>query len=201
MRVDTTVVETSIHYPTDSSLLGDGVRVLTRVMKRITGRVAGKAGAKSRDRSRSWRAAAGRWTSRGRRAPKANAEARRNSSGPTADLLLSATSRVVGAGKALRHVRVADGTKRANRRSATTGAGGPAPLSLMTMLPRVRQVMSRDQSAHLPRRHAQRWQAREPVRASNGDHPQGQGRQADRIRQDGQAAGGGKPDRHRLRGL
>jgi IS5 family transposase len=29
MRVDTTAVETNIHYPTDSSLLGDGVRVLT----------------------------------------------------------------------------------------------------------------------------------------------------------------------------
>src|SRR5712664_4975827 len=28
MRVDTTVVETNIHYPTDSSLLGDGARVL-----------------------------------------------------------------------------------------------------------------------------------------------------------------------------
>ena len=35
LRVDTTVVETDIHYPTDSSLLGDGVRVLTRTMKRI----------------------------------------------------------------------------------------------------------------------------------------------------------------------
>ena len=34
MRVDTTVVETNIHYPTDSSLLGDGGRVLTRVMKK-----------------------------------------------------------------------------------------------------------------------------------------------------------------------
>ena len=33
MRVDTTVVETDIHYPTDASLLGDGVRVLTRTMK------------------------------------------------------------------------------------------------------------------------------------------------------------------------
>src|SRR6516162_5461457 len=31
MRVNTTVVETNIHYPTDSSLLGDGVRVLTRI--------------------------------------------------------------------------------------------------------------------------------------------------------------------------
>jgi len=27
LRVDTTVVETNIHYPTDSSLLADGVRV------------------------------------------------------------------------------------------------------------------------------------------------------------------------------
>lgn len=33
LRLDTTVVETNIHYPTDSTLLGDGVRVLTRVMK------------------------------------------------------------------------------------------------------------------------------------------------------------------------
>ena len=35
LRVDTTVVETDIRYPTDSSLLGDGVRVLTRSMQRI----------------------------------------------------------------------------------------------------------------------------------------------------------------------
>jgi IS5 family transposase len=45
LRVDTTVVETNIHYPTDSSLLGDGVRVLTRVMKRVSA-VAGAAGTK-----------------------------------------------------------------------------------------------------------------------------------------------------------
>ena len=44
-RVDTTVVETNIHYPTDSRLLQDGVRVLTRAFKRIeatTGEVGGK---------------------------------------------------------------------------------------------------------------------------------------------------------------
>ncbi len=34
-RVDTTVVETNIHYPTDSTLLTDGIRVLTRAMKRL----------------------------------------------------------------------------------------------------------------------------------------------------------------------
>ena len=51
MRVDTTVVETNIHYPTDPSLLGDGVRVLTRTMKKIAA-IAGDVGAKLRDRSR-----------------------------------------------------------------------------------------------------------------------------------------------------
>ena len=35
LRTDTTVVESNIHYPTDSSLLADGIRVLTRSLKRI----------------------------------------------------------------------------------------------------------------------------------------------------------------------
>src|SRR5262249_14396696 len=52
MRVDTTVVETNIHHPTDSTLLGDGVRVLTRIMKKITA-IAGTTGTRLRDRSRS----------------------------------------------------------------------------------------------------------------------------------------------------
>lgn len=34
LRTDGTVVETNIHYPTDSSLLNDGVRVLSRQLKR-----------------------------------------------------------------------------------------------------------------------------------------------------------------------
>jgi IS5 family transposase len=40
LRVDTTVVPTNIHHPTDSALLGDGVRVLSRLLrraKRLTG--------------------------------------------------------------------------------------------------------------------------------------------------------------------
>jgi IS5 family transposase len=52
LRVDTTVVETNIHYPTDSSLLGDGARVLTRTMKRIETQ-AGTLKRKVRDRTRS----------------------------------------------------------------------------------------------------------------------------------------------------
>lgn len=52
MRVDTTVVETNIHYPTDSSLLGDGARVLTRSMKKVE-QQAGKLKRRVRDRTRS----------------------------------------------------------------------------------------------------------------------------------------------------
>jgi IS5 family transposase len=53
MRVDTTVVETNIHYPTDSSLLGDGARVLTRTMKKIEKQAGDKLRRKVRDRTRS----------------------------------------------------------------------------------------------------------------------------------------------------
>jgi IS5 family transposase len=35
-RIDTTVVETNVHYPTDSTLLRDGMRVLTRTMQRAS---------------------------------------------------------------------------------------------------------------------------------------------------------------------
>src|SRR5271170_8380115 len=52
LRVDTTVVETNIHYPTDSSLLGDGARVLTRTMKKIETQ-AGRLKRKVRNRTRS----------------------------------------------------------------------------------------------------------------------------------------------------
>ena len=52
MRLDTTVTETNIHYPTDSSLLGDGVRVLTRTMNKIVV-LAGQGGTRLRDRMRS----------------------------------------------------------------------------------------------------------------------------------------------------
>jgi IS5 family transposase len=48
-RIDTTVVETNVHYPTDSTLLQDSVRVLTRTMQRAS---AVMGDPKSRVRSR-----------------------------------------------------------------------------------------------------------------------------------------------------
>lgn len=41
LRVDTTAVETNIHYPTDSGLLQDGARVLTRTMQQIEHQAGG----------------------------------------------------------------------------------------------------------------------------------------------------------------
>jgi IS5 family transposase len=51
-RIDTTVVETNVHYPTDSSLLEDGVRVLTRTLQRAS-TVLGDRSGRIRNRLRS----------------------------------------------------------------------------------------------------------------------------------------------------
>ncbi len=56
LRTDGTVVEANIHYPTDSSLLGDGVRVLSRLVDRARAVIGeGEAVARGlfRDRTRS----------------------------------------------------------------------------------------------------------------------------------------------------
>lgn len=53
MRLDTTVVEANIHYPTDTGLLADGIRVLGRLIQKIQDRGAAQ-NVKFRDR---WRRA------------------------------------------------------------------------------------------------------------------------------------------------
>jgi IS5 family transposase len=51
-RIDTTVVETNVHYPTDSTLMRDGIRVLTRTMQRASTALGDRAG-QIRNRMRS----------------------------------------------------------------------------------------------------------------------------------------------------
>jgi transposase, IS5 family len=51
-RIDTTVVATNVHYPTDSTLLRDGVRALTRTMQRAAMALGDPAG-RVRNRLRS----------------------------------------------------------------------------------------------------------------------------------------------------
>jgi IS5 family transposase len=61
LRVDSAVVETTIHHPTDSRLVGDGVRVLSRLLRRAkavlgaAGQGAGLGPAAFRSRTRSVR--------------------------------------------------------------------------------------------------------------------------------------------------
>lgn len=51
LRLDTTVVEANIHYPTDSSLIVDSIRVITRLVKKIK-HEGGAIRTKFRDRTR-----------------------------------------------------------------------------------------------------------------------------------------------------
>ena len=130
MRVDTTVVETDIHYPTDSTLLGDGVRVLTRIMKKVVGAV-GKVGKQLRDRTRSAKLKV-----------LAIARASRNKTEPGRQKmkkaylqLLEIASRVTGQAKKFAHA-MSRGIQRGHR-----AALHKAKKKLDQMIPRVQQVL------------------------------------------------------------
>jgi len=134
MRVDTTVVETNIHYPTDSTLLGDGVRVLTRIMKKIT-QIAGTIGTKLCDRSRSVKF---RLLEIGRIA-RAKGAINQDKLKQRYRLLLSTTSRVVGQAKRF-SVEIAEGVKQATSVFKQVALEG-LRAQLDEMVPLVRQVM------------------------------------------------------------
>jgi IS5 family transposase len=149
LRVDTTVVETDIHYPTDSSLLGDGVRVLTRTMKQIT-QLAGAAGTKLRDRTRSVRY---RLIEIGR-ASRSRGEQAKDRLKQSYHKLLCATARVLAQAQHFAH-EVASGVKHAA--SLVDQAVLEASRQyLKTMIARVKQVMRQTRervihgNTHLP---------------------------------------------------
>jgi len=134
MRVDTTVVETNIHYPTDSSLLGDGVRVLTRTMKKIAA-IAGDVGAQLRDRSRTVKLRVLNIARAARAKGPQSQERLKQSYGK----LLASTSRVVGQAKRFAR-EIADGVKRSRRIVKQLALDGLRQ-QLEEMVPRVKQVM------------------------------------------------------------
>jgi IS5 family transposase len=134
MRVDTTVVETDIHHPTDSTLLGDGVRVLTRIMRKIT-TMAGTVGTKLRDRTRSVKL---RLLEIGRVA-RAKGPINQDKLEQRYRQLLDTTSRVVGQARRFSE-EIAQGMKRsANALKQLVLEGLRQELDEMTS--RVRQVM------------------------------------------------------------
>jgi IS5 family transposase len=134
MRVDTTVVETNVHYPTDSSLLGDGVRVLTRTMKKIVA-ITGKVGLTLRDRSRSVKFRLLEIN----RIARSNGTPRREALARAYRRLLDATSRVVGQAKRFAE-EMRTGVKRTPDVLEQAALDGWRQV-LATFIPRVQQVM------------------------------------------------------------
>ncbi len=193
MRIDTTVVETNIHYPIDSTLLGDGVRVLTRTMQRI-GKIVGPVGAKLRDRSRSVkyrlleiaRAARGKVPDR---AKMAQAYGK----------LLDTTARVIGQAKRYAG-EINQGVK------CAVDAGKQPVLeglraTLDTMVPLVRQVMRQTRARVLAGdTHAEGKivSVFEPTTEIIRKGKAGKPTEFGKI---GQSAGGREPDHHRIRSL
>ena len=134
LRVDTTVIETPIDYPTDSSLMKDGVRVLTRVMKKATA-VTGGVKTQVRDRTRSVKKsvieidrAARNKTEKGQQKLKAGYKK-----------LLETTRRVVGQAKQVVQ-EIAQGVQPTTEKVA--GVLQNAQRELETMIPRVQQVLT-----------------------------------------------------------
>lgn len=130
LRVDTTVVETNIHYPTDSTLLSDGVRVLTRVMKKVT-EVAGQVGAQLRDRTRSVKHRILEIA----RASRDKSEKGKQKLTAAYGKLLETTSRVVGQAKKF-SAEIAGKVKRGPRKVMQK-----ARRQLDEMIPRLQQVL------------------------------------------------------------
>jgi IS5 family transposase len=94
LRVDTTVTEKDIRYPTDSQLMGDGIRVITRGLKRVK-EVVGEKELQLRDRSRS----VNRRLLEISRAARQQGEAGKQKLQGSYRKLLETTQRVVGAGE------------------------------------------------------------------------------------------------------
>jgi transposase, IS5 family len=134
LRLDTTVVETDIHYPTDSSLLGDGVRVLTRTMKRIA-EITGRAGTALRDRTR----AVGYQVRHIARASRSRVRQGQERLTSSYRKLLYHTARVVGQAKRFA-AEVATGRKRARGLLDQLRLEAHKAY-LQRMIPLVRQVM------------------------------------------------------------
>ena len=140
MRVDTTVVETNIHYPTDSSLLGDGDRVLTRLMKKVTS-IAGAVGTKLRNSMRTVQ----RRVAEIARASRVKGEKGKQKIEPLYGKLLKITRRVVGQAKRF-SAEIASGVKRSGdvlRQAALEGLKGEIDDMVRTVTKVIRQAKAR----------------------------------------------------------
>ncbi len=130
LRTDGTVVESNIHYPTDSSLLADGVRVLSRTIKRAKEVLIERTDMTAqtfRDRTRSARNQARHIADRAR---KRGAEVKTEMK-EAYRKLVSTTKASVKQAKQVLEALQGQGSKQANRLAAT----------LEQFIPRVEQVI------------------------------------------------------------
>ena len=162
-------------------------------MKKIT-EIAGAVGAKLRDRSRSVKLRVLEIA----RAARAKGQPNRERLAQAYQRLLQATGRVVGQAKRFAK-QIDDGVKRAesSRQAVLEGLRR----ELQSMVPLVQQVMRQTKArvfaadTHAKGKIVSLFEpTTEVIRKGKAGKPT-------EIRQNGQAAGGGKPDRHRLRGL
>jgi transposase, IS5 family len=130
LRIDSTVVETNIHYPVDSTLLGDGVRVLTRTIQR--------AKAVLPDQLSVSRAAFRNRTRSVRRVMKDLIDAARRRGEGAADALQDSYRRLVGLTSQV--VRQAQHLETALA-AATDARAQRLRIVLETFIPRVRQMI------------------------------------------------------------
>jgi transposase, IS5 family len=129
LRVDTTVVETNIHYPTDSSLLSDGARVLTRLTQKVAAAVGGLVqGVRDRMRTVRRKAVAIAISSR-RKGPEGEKQRRQHY-----EKLLTATRQVVNQAK--RVIKQVGEMSKAKQRRVR-----PLLQKMATMAERTKQVI------------------------------------------------------------
>ena len=189
-RIDTTVVETNVHYPTDSTLLQDGVRVLTRTM--ATGEYRARRRARSDSQSAAQRHA-GRLDDR-LSGPLAEDPGRHG-----AELSEAHGHDARGVARC-RHDGPSAGptaTHGARRHRLDPGTGPAASASAAPARPARRRA---DAGASDGRRHARPGQGPQRLRTAYHDDSEGQDLEAERIREPRDDSGIGASDHHRLRG-
>src|SRR5450432_538657 len=184
LRVDTTVTEKNIRYPTDSQLLGDGIRVITRTIEKLK-TVAGAQREPAAARDFAGRAATRRSGKREAATQLRQAAAKR-----------ATRSRSGRAGRAaVSHQGQTDAEPEA--KSARRGPGPADHRDDCFAAP----GDSPNQSPRVRRRLPLSPQSAQHLRARYRSHPQRESREADGVWQAGQDPGSGKPAHCGLRSL
>jgi transposase, IS5 family len=165
LRIDATVVETDIHHPTDSRLLGDGVRVVSRLLRRaktVLGEQVALGQQAFRTRTRSVR----------RLAQQLHRVARRTGEQAAEDLR-EAYAKLIAIARASR-------AQAARVRTALQAQGEARAAAGRALRPRAAAGRAGHRPGHAPRltgrAGAQRGEAPQPLRAAHSGHPAAQAR-------------------------